>query len=92
LSGGHTLKEDVKLWAAFKNLKSARNTFVFEGNARLGKKGDLLDKDTARSLVSSASAVIDKVRSWLPEKHHWKQYAYNVQAETYFNVLHPNFH
>src|SRR5262249_13656712 len=33
---GHSLKEDAVLWEAFKNLKSARNSFVHEGTARLG--------------------------------------------------------
>jgi len=34
---GHSLKEDPTLWAAFPNLRAARNKFVHEGVARVEK-------------------------------------------------------
>ena len=32
---GHTLKEDQDLWELFKHLKTARNSFVHEGMAKV---------------------------------------------------------
>ena len=78
---GHSLKEDSKLWEAFKNLRAARNSFVHSGMARIGKSGEVLDDSKAKAFVASALAVIEKVKSWLPEKHRWKQYSYPMEVK-----------
>ena len=66
---GHSLKEEPTLWTAFRNLKTARNTFVHGGAAKIG--GIPVSLETARKLVLSASDVISKVREWLPSGLHW---------------------
>jgi hypothetical protein len=66
---GHTLKEDTALWEAFKNLKSARNSFVHEGVAMVGKTD--LSKDDAAKLIGRVDAIIAKIREWLPKEMRW---------------------
>jgi len=66
---GHTLKEDEALWEAFKNLKSARNSFVHEGVAMVGKT--TLSKDDAAVLVGKVDNIIAKIREWIPEEMRW---------------------
>jgi hypothetical protein len=55
---GHTLKEDAALWEAFKNLKSARNSFVHEGVARVGKT--TLSKDDAAHWSGESTASLQR--------------------------------
>lgn len=66
---GHSLKEDSMLWEAFKNLKSARNSFVHEGTAKIGNS--VLTKDAAAELLVRVNSIIDKVREWIPEDLRW---------------------
>ncbi|MBN1461402.1 MAG: hypothetical protein JXA57_17885 [Armatimonadetes bacterium] len=66
---GHSLKEDTGLWEAFKNLKSARNSFVHEGIARVGKTS--LTKEGAMVLVSKVDGIIERIRGWIPEDMQW---------------------
>jgi len=66
---GHTLKEDAALWEAFKNLKSARNSFVHEGVAMVGMTP--LSKDDAAALVGRVDCIIAKIREWIPEEVRW---------------------
>ena len=51
---GHSLKEEPTLWTAFRNLKTARNTFVHGGAAKIG--GIPVSLETAGKLVLSANA------------------------------------
>jgi hypothetical protein len=68
---GHSLKEEAALWEAFKNIKSARNTFVHEGIARVGNVA--LTKDDAAALVGRVNGIVDKVREWITSTHTIKQ-------------------
>jgi hypothetical protein len=68
---GHSLKDENSLWEGFKNLRTARNSFVHEGIARIG--GAPIDKDQAAALVRNVDAVVSKVREWLPEEIRWPQ-------------------
>jgi hypothetical protein len=77
---GHSLKEEKELWQAFMNLKTARNSFVHRGIARVGKSGDIADAAAAKSFVSTALAIIEKIRIWIPEQHHWKQYSHKFKV------------
>jgi hypothetical protein len=75
---GHSLKEDNSLWEAFKNLRRARNSFVHEGQAKLGKKG--LEPAEATVLLEKADQVLARIREWLPESLRWPVYADTVQV------------
>ena len=68
----YSLKEDQQLWEAFKHIKSARNSFVHDGTARVGKV--VVTNEHARRLVDSAVEIIQAVRQRLPEDIKWKQY------------------
>jgi hypothetical protein len=66
---GHSLKEEAVLWEAFRNLRSARNSFVHEGEARVGNTA--LTKDSAAVLVARVNDIVAKVREWIPEEMRW---------------------
>lgn len=76
---GRSLKTEAKLWESFKNLKTARNSFVHEGIAKVG--GTSVSIETARTLVSSASEIISKVREWLPQELHWPVFKHTIRVE-----------
>jgi len=76
---GHSLKAEATLWEAFRNLKTARNSFVHEGRARIG--GTTVSIETARRLVVSASEIIAKVREWLPSDMHWPTFTHTIRIE-----------
>jgi len=86
---GHSLKEDQELWVMFKNLKSARNAFVHTGVARIGKNEEPLSKDKAMPLVVAASKIIERIRGWIPAKHHWKQHLHQVEVQAAIPLLKP---
>lgn len=79
ICGGWSLKTDPKLWEAFKNLKAARNTFVHEGVAKIGK--DLVDVKRASELVNGAMRIV--VRTWeqLPDDLRWPRFSHTVQFQ-----------
>lgn len=68
---GHSLKEESLLWEGFRNLKTARNTFVHEGIARLG--GERLTKEQAKALLGNVNNIIAKIRDWVPEDVRWPE-------------------
>jgi hypothetical protein len=76
---GHSLKEDNGLWEAFKNLRRARNSFVHEGLAMVGKQ--VLQIADATALLDKADQVLTKIRDWLPEVHRWPVYDHAVQVQ-----------
>lgn len=69
---GHSLKEETLLWEAFRNLKSARNTFVHEGIPRVGSVS--LSLDDAMRLVQRTNEIVAKVREWLPDELRWVEF------------------
>jgi hypothetical protein len=71
---GHSLKDDLALWDAFQNLKTARNKFVHEGIPRIGKNAPPISELEALSLVGQAESIVAKIREWIPEKHRWPLY------------------
>ena len=77
---GRSLKGDGQLWASFKNLKQARNTFVHTGVARVGRKP--VSAETAGKLVGAAHDVVAKVREWLPEEQRWAVSRHDLRLET----------
>jgi len=68
---GHLLKEELPLWDAFKHVRTARNTFVHEGSARIGK--DLVTEQSAGQLIAKATEIIKKIRLWLPAELRWPE-------------------
>lgn len=78
---GHSLKDEAGLWAAFKNLRSARNSFVHGGVVRIGKANIPLDAATVAALVTSAGLIIAKVREWVPPEIQWKQFDHKIGIE-----------
>ena len=69
---GHSLKDNQALWKAFKNLRTARNSFVHEGIAKVGDKV-LLHSD-AENLVARANDIISWVRGCLPADRRWLEF------------------
>jgi hypothetical protein len=59
-----SLKEESQLWEGFKNLKTARNSFVHDGKAAIG--GREVTKDQAYSLVGRAREIADWLEALLP--------------------------
>jgi hypothetical protein len=76
---GHSLKDEPLLWEAFKNLKDARNAFVHEGIAKIGRIP--VSTETANKLIASASNIIEKTREWLPNELHWQEFKYDLTVE-----------
>ncbi len=60
-----SLKDEPRLWECFRNLQSARHSFVHEGRPMIG--GEEVSVKTATRMVSGASEVIDWVERLLPE-------------------------
>lgn len=85
---GHSLKDESMLWEAFKNLKSARNTFVHEGVAMLGKSP--LTKDEAAILVGRVNDIIAKVREWVPEDLRWPRPEVKISLEFTQMLIEPS--
>ena len=82
---GHTLKDDRPLWQAFKELRTARNTFVHQGRATVG--GVAITAERASVLIRSAHQIVQRVREWLPEDQRWP--AHSVPVQTKFLVMGP---
>ncbi|MGD1070644.1 MAG: hypothetical protein ABSB15_10935 [Bryobacteraceae bacterium] len=76
---GHSLKEESELWASFQNLKQARNRFVHEGLASIGKVP--VDAAKAEELVRSAPKIIARIREWLPEDIQRRTFDPSVRVE-----------
>ncbi len=64
---GKSLKDDQRLWQDFQNLRSARNRFVHEGRAIIGRSGIAVDANRAGELVKSAELIIDWLENLLPQ-------------------------
>lgn len=69
---GHSLKDEATLWMHFRNLNQARNTFVHEGEARIGDTP--VDYTRASELVRYAGDIIDWIETLLPENQRRPQY------------------
>lgn len=69
---GHSLKEEPKLWEFFLQLKKARNDFVHEGVARIGREP--VDAKRADLLILAAKNIIGRVRDWLPIELQWQEH------------------
>lgn len=62
---GRSLREEAELWEALRNIKDARNSFVHEGKALIGKREVSLAD--ARVLLTKAERIVQWVEAFLPE-------------------------
>jgi hypothetical protein len=63
---GKSLKTEVTLWAAYTNLRKARNSFVHEGKAMLLDRSPVT-KEKAHELLGGALAIVEWIETSLPE-------------------------
>jgi hypothetical protein len=76
---GRSLKAEGRLWESFKNLKTARNSFVHEGRAKVG--GTPVSIDAAKKLVASAQEIVSTIREWLPQELYWPVFKHSIRIE-----------
>jgi hypothetical protein len=62
---GRSLKNDNELWAAFQNLKEARNMYVHEGVARVGRNP--VTSERAGQLLGKVREILDWLEADLPD-------------------------
>lgn len=82
---GHSLKEDNLLWEGFKNLRAARNSFVHEGVAKVGRS--VVTAADAMALIARADQIAEKVRDWLPNALRWPTFVHQVQVEVHKSLI-----
>lgn len=82
---GISLKDNGKLWEAFKNLKAARNSFVHGGIAQIGNKPISVGK--AKELVTLALEIILWIREKLPDNLQWQEYEYSFKITFHKKIL-----
>lgn len=75
---GRSLKEDDRLWQAFQNLRSARNTFVHEGRATIGT--DPVTGERVSQLIALAGEIIDWIENLLPAEERRPRYARETEG------------
>lgn len=73
---GVSLKDQPELWEAFKNIRTARNSFAHEGIAKIG--GRPIDEGGARRLVGRAAEIVRFVRDNLPDEIKWPEFKHDV--------------
>ena len=71
---GSTIKENDKLWEAFKNLQSARNSFAHSGVAKIGKAEVEVDEAKARDFINKAHEMINYIKVNLPKEIQWQEF------------------
>lgn len=76
---GHSLKEDNVLWEGLKNLRSARNSFVHEGVAKLGRKK--LSANDVLPMIGRAEEIVSKIREWIPEECRWPMIEHTINFQ-----------
>jgi hypothetical protein len=83
---GHSLVDEKDLWPSYKNLRTARNTFVHEGAATLTKNKVPVDAAKAAELAGKAREITAKIREWLPPEMQWPDFPQNTNVSFEFNV------
>ena len=69
----------------FQELRTARNTFVHEGVARVG--GRELSTSDAAQLLARCREIIDQVRKWLPIDQQWPEFKHDLKVTAQMTVL-----
>jgi hypothetical protein len=81
---GHSLKENERVWEKLMNLRTARNKFVHEGQARVG--GAPIDRQVAADLILNAREVVSTVRGWLPEAIRWPEFELKTEVKSMMRI------
>jgi hypothetical protein len=87
--GGRSLKDDARMWEAGANLREARNRFVHEGRATIGKSKEAVTRQKARELVRQAGEIIDFIEELLPEEHRRPRLKEEARVDTTFVIVPP---
>ena len=82
---GYSLKEDLKLWEGVMNLRSARNSFVHEGVAKVG--GNPITDQDARWLLDTVDKVVRTVRKRLPKELQWREFKHATKVSARWRLL-----
>lgn len=84
---GKSIKEDSKLWQAFKNIQAVRNSFAHTGVATLG--GKAVDEMQVLEFIKSAYEITEYVKRQLPEELRWREFKYDIKFEGVMPVFEP---
>ena len=76
---GFSLKDNSDLWESFKNLKNARNSFVHEGVAKIGKKP--ITEEEAWKLLGKANEIVKFIKNELPDELQWPEYNFSIKID-----------
>ena len=68
---GKSLEDEPELWEGFQNLRTARNSFVHEGEARIGKSKQPVSREEVGKLIANAEKIVEFVRKLLPAEAQW---------------------
>jgi hypothetical protein len=82
---GISLKENNDLWKSFKNLKDARNSFVHDGIAKIGKNP--ISEGEARKLLVKANEIVIFIKNKLPEELRWPEYKHSINVEAKKKII-----
>ena len=80
---GVSLKDNIDLWESFMNLKKARNSFVHEGIAEIGKKPITVEE--TQMLLVKANEIVRFIKNELPDELQWPEYKFQIQIEKNIN-------
>jgi hypothetical protein len=84
---GKSLKDETVLWQRFKNLKTARNSFVHTGAAIVG--GNRVTTAQAREYIALAESIIATIRDWIPDEMRWPVFDHQVELQIVKALLRP---
>lgn len=76
---GKSIKENPKLWEAFKDLQKARNSFAHGGVPKI--KQEIIDEDKARDFIVKAYQIINFLKEALPQELQWQDFKQNIKVE-----------
>ena len=79
------IKENDKLWKAFKNLQAARNSFAHNGIAKVDDK--IVDETNARHFIIKANEIINYIKEGLPEDLRWPEFKHEIAVEANIPLL-----
>jgi hypothetical protein len=81
---GRSLKSEIALWGIFRNLSTARHTYVHEGRSRIGN--DEVTIERATTLVTGAANIIAWIEALLPEnlRRSELETRYEIQIQNVF--------
>lgn len=82
-----SLKEESRLWEGFQNLRNARNSFVHEGKATIGRQE--VTKDQAYDLVGRAKEIVSWLEPLLPSDWHRPILNTNIELELTKMIVAP---